>query len=313
VRITAQLIDAQSGTHLWADRFDGSLEDVFELQEQVAISVAGVIEPTLQTAETRRAARRPTSDLDAYDLYLRALAELWSVGDKDKFLRALDFVSEAIGRDPRYAPALASAAYCHVYLFWEGWRGEPDKARRDAVRLARRAIEAADGDPSVLANAAYVLGATGEDINTAKALVGRSLALNPSSVRGWYISAVLRLWAGELDLAIEHAQTCLRLSPRGAHGSPVFIIGNAHFLGRRFDRALEHLLLGVQEHPSSTWQYRILAACYAQIRQRDEARESIARLLTMTTVVLPPGTLFRKPEHQELFLSGLRVAMGEET
>src|SRR5438874_13032798 len=106
VRITAQLIEAETGAHLWADRFDGSLEDIFELQEKVAVSVAGVIEPTLQAAEIRRSANRPTHDLTAYDLYLRALAEI-SAGDKDRMLQALAMLDQAIAREPRYGPALA--------------------------------------------------------------------------------------------------------------------------------------------------------------------------------------------------------------
>src|SRR5205814_7418919 len=110
VRITGQLIDALSGTHLWADRFDGSLEDVFDLQDTVASSVAGVIEPALRAAETARSAGRPTNDLTAYDLYLRAL-ESFSPGSKAGICRALDLLEQAIGRDPHYGPALALAAY----------------------------------------------------------------------------------------------------------------------------------------------------------------------------------------------------------
>jgi adenylate cyclase len=120
VRITAQLIDALSGTHLWADRFDGSLEDVFELQDQVAISAVGVIEPTLQAAEIRRSTARPTNDLAAYDLYLRALQH-WGSYEKDRILLALDLLGQAVERDPHYGPALALAAHCHHLLEVNGW------------------------------------------------------------------------------------------------------------------------------------------------------------------------------------------------
>jgi TolB-like protein/class 3 adenylate cyclase len=111
VRITAQLIDALSGTHLWADRFDGSLEDVFELQDAVAVSVSGVVEPTLQAAETRRSAERPTKDLTAYDLYLRAVPHFLA-HHRDHMTQALDLIGQAIERDPHYGPALALAAIC---------------------------------------------------------------------------------------------------------------------------------------------------------------------------------------------------------
>jgi TolB-like protein len=120
VRITAQLIDATTGAHLWADRFDGLLEDIFELQDKVAVRVAGVIEPTLEAAEIRRSADRPTNDLTALDLYLRALPDL-DAFEKNGLLRALDLLGQAIERDPHYGPALALAAHCHQGLEVNGW------------------------------------------------------------------------------------------------------------------------------------------------------------------------------------------------
>jgi adenylate cyclase len=145
VRITAQLIDAVSGTHLWADRFDGSLEDVFELQDKVATGVAGVIEPTLQAAEILRSSERPTSDLTAYDLYLRALshAYTWEKGD---ILTALDLLRLATERDPHYGPALALAAICHYNLHVNGWSNDPESSRRQGVDLARLALRFAGDD-----------------------------------------------------------------------------------------------------------------------------------------------------------------------
>ena len=139
VRITGQLIDAVTGTHLWADRFDGSLEDIFELQDKVAISVAGVIEPTLQAAEIRRSAERPTNDLTAYDLYLRALPH-WSAYEKERVVEALDLLGRAIERDPHYGPALALAAHCHHLLEVNGWTDDPEANRSKGIDLARQAV-----------------------------------------------------------------------------------------------------------------------------------------------------------------------------
>jgi adenylate cyclase len=124
VRITGQLIEVTTGTHLWADRFDGSLEDVFDLQDKVAVSVAGVIEPALQAAEIRRTADRPTNDLTAYDLYLRALATINSQ-TRERNLKALGLLNQAIAIDPHYGPALAWAAHCHMRLNINGWTDEP--------------------------------------------------------------------------------------------------------------------------------------------------------------------------------------------
>src|SRR5215471_15113354 len=139
VRITAQLIDAQSGAHLWAERFDGSLEDIFELQDQVADSVAGVIEPTLQTAEIRRSAERPTSDVTAYDLYLRALALAFS-WERDDVERALGLLEQAIERDPRYGLALIEAASRYTELHVNGWYRNSEAICRKGVELARQAL-----------------------------------------------------------------------------------------------------------------------------------------------------------------------------
>jgi adenylate cyclase len=177
VRITAQLIDAVTGTHLWADRFDGSLEDVFELQDKVAVTVAGVIEPALQAAEIRRSAARPTSDLSAYDLYLRALDTFFPI-TKERIFEALGLLNQAIAIDPHYGPALAWPARCHMRLHASGWTEEPEIARRKAVDFARQALQAAENDPRILVNAANVLAYFGEDIGAMIGLVDRALALN---------------------------------------------------------------------------------------------------------------------------------------
>jgi len=183
VRITAQLIDATNGAHLWADRFEGSLEDVFELQDKVAVSVAGVIEPALQAAEAAGSASRPTTDLGAYDCYLRALAVFYPM-TKEAVLEALGLLEQAIAIDRNYGPALALAASCHMQFINYSWAEDPATARHKAVDLARRALRAAGDDPDVIASAAMVLAVFGEDIDTMMALADHALALNPSSARG---------------------------------------------------------------------------------------------------------------------------------
>ena len=309
VRITAQLIDALTGTHLWADRFDGSLEDVFELQDQVAISVAGVIEPTLQAAEIRRSTARPTNDLTAYDLYLQALPH-WGSLEKDRIFRALDLLEQAIERDPHYGPALALAAHCRQTLAANDWADDSETSRREGIDLARRALGFSPDDPDVLAFAGFALGIFGEDINVAIGLVDHSLALNPSSARGWLWSGVLRNLAGQPDLAIKHFETSSRLSPRDrtTRGPG---LGSAYFFLRRFDDAAEVLLSSLEQAPGFAVTYRLLASCYAHMGRLDEAREIVERLRAITSVVVPRVTPYRNPEHRELFLSGLRLAAGE--
>ena len=312
VRITAQLIDAINGVHLWADRFDGSLEDVFELQDKIAISVAGVIEPALQAAEMRRSAVRPTNDLTAYDLYLRALATIFPI-TKDRIFEALGLLERAIAIDRHYGPALAWAAFCHLTFVRDGWVEAPETNRRKGVDFARHALEVAGNDPGILANAALALGYFGEDIGAMLGLVDRALVLNPSFARGWYVSGLLRIFAGEHDLAIEHVETSLRLSPRERMGQPLSLIGMAYFFKRQFDEAASKLLLSMQDHPGFPAPYRTLAACYAHMGQLDEARAVVARVRAITPLIVQSVAQYRKPEDRELFLSGLRLAAGEGT
>jgi adenylate cyclase len=193
VRITAQLIDAQSSAHLWADRFDGALEDVFDLQDKVAFSVAGVIEPTLQAAEMRRSAARPTTDLTAYDLYLRALAIYFPIM-KEGVLKALGLLEQAIAIDQHYGPALSWAANCHARLFRDGSAEDPATSWCKGRDLARQALYVGENDPGILANAAQVLAQFGEDVGAMIGLVDRALALKPSFARGWLMSGLLRVW-----------------------------------------------------------------------------------------------------------------------
>ena len=310
VRITGQLIEAATGAHLWADRFDGSLEDVFELQDRVALSVAGVIEPALQAAEMRRSAARPTIDLTAYDLYLRALAVFFP-STKERIFEALGLLEQAIAIDRNHGPALSWASICHMRLVQDGW-ADAEKTRPKAIDLARQALQAGQNAPGTVVNAAAPLAYFGEDIGAMIGLVDRALALNPSFARGWLVSGVLRLWAGQPDIAIEHVETALRLSPREPVGHPLFAIGQAYFFKRAFEEAVEKLLLAIQDNPGTAVLYRFLAACYAHMGRLEEARATVARLRAITPLVVPSDLPLRKREDRELFLSGLRLAAGEE-
>jgi adenylate cyclase len=302
VRITGQLIDADTGAHLWADRFDGPLDDVFQLQDEVAASVAGVIEPALRAAEIRRSAVRPTRDSTAYDLYLRALPL------KDRIPRALDLFERAIGRDPNYGPALALSAHCHHQLMDTG---APETHRAQALALARRALQAAPEDPEVLAVSAFVLGLYGDDLDVAISMVDRALALNPSSALGWYWSGLLRVFAGSPDTALKHFETLLRLSPRERHPIYQTGIGIALFMLGCFEEAVGSFLQSLERVPDYSVSLRFLAAAYAHLGRIDEARAAFNRLRT----VMPkdrPFSPYRDPKHRELVKKGIRLA-GRET
>ena len=312
VRITSQLIDALTGTHLWADRFDGSLEDVFELQDNVAITVAGVIEPTLQVAEAARSAQRPATDATAYDLYLRALAAFFPV-TREGVITALKCIEQAVAIDPHYAPALAWTAVCHLRLISEGWVEQPEAHRAKAIDLAHQALQAGESDPGVLANAALVLAQFGEDIEVMTGLIDRALTLNPSFARGWFRSGLIRIYAGQHDLAIGHLETSMRLSPRERIGTPLQWIGMALFFKRQFAEAAWKLLLSIQDNPGSPTPYRALVACYAHMGRLGEARATNAKLRSLTSLLMPTNLPYRRPEDRELLLFGLRLAAGETT
>src|ERR1051325_2183736 len=298
VRITGQLIDTATGAHLWADRFDGSLEDVFDLQDKEALSVAGIIEPALQAAESRRSANRQTNDLTAYDLYLRAIALFYPV-TKERLFTALGLLEQAIAIDPSYGLALSWAAVCHLRLISDGWAEQPETNRRKCIELSRRALQVGEDDPGFLANTAIALVQLGEDIGAMMGLIDRALVLNPSFARGWFRSGLIRIYAGQLDLAIEHFETSLRLSPRERVGAPLQWIGMAYFFKRQFDEAASKLLSSIQENPGSPTPYRALAACYAHMGRLDESYSTIAKMRGLTSLVMPTTLPYRIPDHRE--------------
>ena len=172
-------------------------------------------------------------------------------------------------------------------------------------------MEVAGDDPAVLANAALALAYFGEDIGAMMSLVDRALALNPNFARGWHVSGDLRLWAGQLDVAIEHEEVSLRLSPRARVGPSFSVMGYAHFLARRFDEAVPKLLLAIQDNPTAPNPLRNLASCCAHMGRLEDARDIVTRLRAITDAVMPDLSYLRNPTDRELFLSGLRLAAGE--
>jgi adenylate cyclase len=232
---------------------------------------------------------------------------------QERVYEALGLFEQAIAIDPHYGLALSYAAICHLRLVSDGWAEEPETDRRKARDLARQALQLGANDPDILANAAFVLAYFGEDIDAMIGLVDRALVLNPSFALGWFRSGVLRLWAGQFDLAIEYTETSLRLSPRERMGTPLAGLGAAYFFKRRYEEAAAKLLLSIQDHPGYPASYRVLASCYAHMGRLDAARAIIARLRAITSQVMPDDLPNRNPEDRELLLSGLRLAMGEAT
>jgi adenylate cyclase len=193
----------------------------------------------------------------------------------------------------------------------DGWTDDPKSDLRKGVDFARRALERAGEDADTIAIAATVLGYFGEDIGTMAALADRAVSFNPSSARGWYLSGVLSLWAGQPDAAIERVVKSLRLSPRARVGTQHNVIGYAHLFQRRFEDAAAALLLAIQEHRANPQSYRGLAACYAHMGRLDEARQVLERLKALNSPILPEVERYHRLADREVLLSGVRLAMGE--
>lgn len=302
------------GKALWFEHFDGSLVDAFGLQDRVASSVAGAVEPVLQALESARALRRPLSDLTAYHAYLRAFA--MALTSARQVPAALALLEKALARDPNYGPALGLAANCSMRLSMDQISKNPAADTRKGGDYAWRALQAAPDDPGVLANAARPLAYAGENIGMTIKLMDRALTLNPSFARGWYIRGFLKYWAGDLDGGICEVENALRLSPRGRFGNARTAIANALVFGERFDEAIEKVQLAIQEDPTFPPNHRILAVCYAHLRRLDEARDAIARLPRTAPVVIANlarsyRAMSRIPEHSDLALWGVRLAAGD--
>ena len=313
VRITGQLIDASTGAHLWADRFDGTLEDLFDLQDQVTSSVVGAIQPKLEQAEIERAKRKPTESLDAYDYYLRGVAGLhsWSREGIDE---ALPYFLRAIELDPNFAAAYGQATRCYSMRKSSGWVVDAEPERAETARLAARAAAVGGGDAVALCTAGFSLGHVVGDVEGGDAMIERALALNPNLAVTWGFSAWAKVWLGEPALAIERAERAMRLSPQDPRlHSMQCATAYAHFLAGRDEEAVIWAEKSLRERPDyGTVPVRILAAGNALLGRQAEAEKAVARLLT-----LDPGLRvanlrelvpLRRAEHRARLAEGLRKA-----
>jgi TolB-like protein/class 3 adenylate cyclase/Tfp pilus assembly protein PilF len=281
LRISGQLIDASTGVHLWADHYDGGLEDVFELQDRVTSSVIGAIAPKLEQAEIERAKRKPTENLDAYDYYLRGMASVYR-GTKEDVSEALRLFAKAIERDPDFASAYGAAAWCYFLRSANGWMTDHKQERREATRLARKAAELGKDDAVALSFSGLALGYVGEEPDAAVALVDRALVLNPNLAAAWNSSGSLRSFFDDPDVAIDHLARAMRLSPL----DPLMFVllsncGFAHFRADRYDEASRLAERAWREQPYFMSAIRVAAASHVGAGRVDEARKLIARALQL--------------------------------
>ncbi len=279
VRITAQLIDATTGIHLWSDRFEGDLENIFELQDQVASGVVGAIDPKLREAEIARVKRKASANYDAYDCFLRASALIhqWNTEGREEALRLF---YKAIELDPDYGQAYAFATECYCWRKVDGLATDPDHERRETERLAREAIRLGRDDGFSLSLAGHSLAMVVGELNEGAALIERALTLNPNLALSWNLGGWVRLWLNQPDAAIDHFARAMRLSPLdfGFHAAETGT-AFAHVRAGRYEEASLWAERALRGQPRSADAAQAVALSSALVGDLEKAKEAIRRLL----------------------------------
>ncbi len=312
LRITAQLIDAATGAHLWAERYDGAVEDVFDLQDQVTASVVGAIAPKLELAEIELAKRKPTTSLDAYDHYLRGLACLyeWTAEANNE---ALSHFYRAIELDPGYAAAQGCAARCFAQRKVVSTAPLQRKDVAEAERLARRAAELGRNDDIALAMAGMALGYVVGDIRGGMALEERALAINPNLAIAWHSASWMKNWDGQSGAAIEYCRRAIHLSPQ----DPMIFqlqacMAHAHFAAGHYEEALSWAQKALNDRPDHPSARIVAAASLAHLGRQPEAVETVRRMLKRAPALnlrqIPDLLPYAHLEHLSHWIEGLRQA-----
>ena len=305
VRIIVRLISGSDGVQIWSDRFEDALEDVFRLQDEVALAVAGRIEPSVQLAEIRRAVAHPTN-ASGYDLWLRALPLARTYAPAN-CLKALEFLDQAVALDPGHAAALAFAAWCRYLVCAWGWSDNLEAHRKAGADAARLAVRTAPDDPFVLAHAGLAISRLEHDFAAAVSLLDRAVGLNPGCAVAWLMSGMVRLQRGESDLAIEHVEHSMRLDPLSPdRPGQMIALALANFQKGRFSQAVSFAREGLQavETPNG---HALLAASYGHLGETTLARQALARFRALTPKPdeIYIRTLFSDESHVRLFLDGI--------
>jgi len=310
VRIVGQLVDAISGHHVWADRFEGDITDIFDLQDKITESVVGAVEPSIRLQEIRQSRHKPTNYITAYDLYLRALPRFYSM-TREGFSDVRRLTNEALSIDPEFTVAKALGAYIRSLSVSQCWH-EPDDIRV-AIRMAREVIAEAADDPTCLRFAAQVLAYSAKDYDQALDAIGRSLYLNPSSAQGYTGSGWVNAHAGRPLVAIDHFQKAMRLSPIDPEkGIALSGVGMSYLMLEQFEEALawgENALREMSNYGSS---HRVVIGALVGLNRTDEARAAARRLLeafpTYTLALQKQINPWRDLAFAERYVEALRIA-----
>jgi adenylate cyclase len=317
VRITGQLIDGSTGAHLWADRFDGDLNHIFELQDEVSATVANAIAPKLEQAETERSRQKPTQSLAAYDLLLRARAcyrgSNWRPADPAYVDEAHELFLRAIALDPEFAPAHAAAAFTFCIRKANNWVTDPFNEKEGADQFARAAVRHGADDPVALCTVAHTLAYVVRDLAAGLHCADRALALAPNLAIANLYGAPVCIWSGDMELAISRLSRAMRLSPL----DPMLFamqgfMAHAHYQSGRYPEAVRWAQASRSGQPNDVVAARILAASYAMAGEAEQAQRALdhvkridptLRVSTLRNVLGP-----YRPEALARFEEGLRIA-----
>ena len=278
VRITVQLVETDSGAHVWAERYDGDIDDIFDLQDRITEQVAGALQPSIRIAEIERSRRKRPQDLGAYDYAMRAMPHVWAL-EKDESVTALDLLGKSLEVDPDYPLALALTGWCHAQRSVYNWADDMAGSQAEALKLAERAAQLSGDDPLILT----VLGTIHtivSNFGTARILLERAVALDPNSAWAWSRLGWLENYTENPDRAIENLEHALRLSPLDPMNFNNYVaLGCAREVRQDYDEAVGFFQRALEERPHADWIYRNLASSLSGAGRMEEAREAFGRLM----------------------------------
>jgi adenylate cyclase len=279
IRVTVQLIETGGGAHVWAERYDGTIDDIFELQDRITEQVAGALQPSIRLAEIERARRKRPSDLGAYDYAMQAMPHVWAL-EKEESRKALELLEKSLAIDPDYPLALSLAGWCHAQRSVYNWADDIAGSQAEALRLAERAAQLSGDDPLILA----VLGAVHtfvRNFGTARVLLERAVALDPNAAWAWSRLGWLEAYSDRPANAFRHFERALRLSPLDPLNFNNYVgIASAHDIAMNLEDAVRNYRRALEERPHAEWIYRSLAPALCAAGRMDEARAAFARLMS---------------------------------
>ena len=312
VRLTGELLDATEGTHLWAERFDGTFQDIFDLQDEMTASVVGAIVPRLQSAEIERTKRNRPESLDAYDLYLRALAAVHQI-TREGFDEALSLVNRALEIAPDYAVAAGLGAWTYTLRAALAWSVDQEAETKRGLELARLAMFKGQSDAEALASGGYALAYLAGELREGLRAIEEAISLNPNNAIAFTHAGWVRNYMGQPREAIVALQRSIRLSPRDPmHFRTQTALGYAYLSLEEFDEAIMWGRRALESNPNYNPTYRLLASALAHAGRLDEARDMVERLSALmpnvSLLALPEWTVFKQSGKLDLIIDGLRAA-----